>query len=451
MGVGNAACAFRHDAQVILLCCKQTFEEGEMMKQYNLERLCRTADTKLGRDTRRMVTEGRSSGFAARLSALLDQAQQIRDAGDLPCAFAYSLHLYFLAERREVEDSLGDFWEAEKRFAPFWAAVYEDAGETLREEMLQSFLNLLRMEEIPDEKKYRAAEFVFSHFSQKPHAESLLQLTDDVWHSQIIRGNNRAFDRPAGYWTAGLRLLQGEAERSAAASLIAEFGSETAERALQLFEKSQDVPLAYCILTYFADWIGDRNSQASAAGTRLPELEQAVPESCRAFFAFLGESPEAVDRYDEWEKTFPKDLWPLLARVWYQHVSKNREALAQRTGDAELIFRAADKGFWGTTKIADVEALDPKLRDHDPWYLLGLYYIAFDVSARRFARGREQYRRIAEKLDLLGRRTDLPDAKKAQKVIFDHLMEEMERFPAFLEELGNRFPDLAEAYQGRNR
>lgn len=69
---------------------------------------------------------------------------------------------------------------------------------------------------------------------------------------------------------------------------------------------------------------------------------------------------------------------------------------------------------------------------------------AFDNQSRRVSRGREQYREIAEKLYQLGERTDLPGAKETQKAILLHLAEEMHRFPAFLEELQKRFPDLVE-------
>ncbi len=66
------------------------------------------------------------------------------------------------------------------------------------------------------------------------------------------------------------------------------------------------------------------------------------------------------------------------------------------------------------------------------------------LQGRRVSRGREQYREIAEKLYQLGERTDLPGAKETQKAILLHLAEEMHRFPAFLEELQKRFPDLVE-------
>ena len=69
---------------------------------------------------------------------------------------------------------------------------------------------------------------------------------------------------------------------------------------------------------------------------------------------------------------------------------------------------------------------------------------AFDNQSRRVSHGREQYREIAEKLYQLGERTDLPGAMETQKAILFHLAEEMHRFPAFLEELQKRFPDLVE-------
>ena len=416
----------------------------EKMRTYHLDALCRTADTKLGRNTGRYVTDGRSKGFAKRLGALLDQAEQIRDAGDLSCAFSFSQHLFFLAKRKEVEDGWGYFAEQEERFVPFWKGILTDADESLQAEVFPGFVDLLRQEEIPDEEKEDAAAFVFSKYSREPYVEPLLQLVTDVWHRQIIQGNNRAFGEPTGCWTAKLRLLRGESERSAATGLFFECNRRMAQTALDLFGKTEDIPLAYCVLKFFESWITGKNSLDPAAGERLQELEQTGPEPYRAFFSFVKESPEAVGQYDTWREKFPEDLWPLLTWSWYQHVLNNRRALADCTGNGDLILREADKGFWGDTMIRRVEKLDPVLRKTYPCQLLGLYYIAFDNQSRRVSRGREQYREIAEKLYQLGERTDLPGAKETQKAILLHLAEEMHRFPAFLEELQKRFPDLVE-------
>ena len=416
----------------------------EKIRTYHLDALCRAADTKLGRNTGRYVTGGRSSGFAKRLGALLDQAEQIRDAGDLSCAFSFSIHLFFLAERKEVEDFWGDFGEQENRFVPFWETIYADADEALQDEMLRGFADLLRQEEIPDEKKEKTAEFVFSRYSREPYVEPLLKLVQDVWQKQIIYGNNRAFDEPRGCWTAKLRLLKGEPKRRVAASLLAECNRPMAERALELFGKTEDIPLSYCVLKFFDVWIERKDSLDPAAGERLRELEQTGPEPYRAFFSFVKETPEEIGQYEKWRAAFPEDLWPLLTWSWYQYVLDDRRALADCTEDGDLILREADKGFWGNTMIKRVEKLDPVLRKTYPWQLLGLNFIAFDNQSRRGSRGREQYREIAEKLYQPGERTDLPGAKETQKAILLHLAEEMHRFPAFLEELQKRFPDLVE-------
>ena len=165
----------------------------EKIRTYHLDALCRAADTKLGRNTGRYVTGGRSSGFAKRLGALLDQAEQIRDAGDLSCAFSFSIHIFFLAERKEVEDFWGDFGEQENRFVPSWETIYADADEALQDEMLRGFADLLRQEEIPDEKKEKTAKFVFCHYSWEPYVEPLLKLVQDVWRTgrRDINGSRR--------------------------------------------------------------------------------------------------------------------------------------------------------------------------------------------------------------------------------------------------------------------